>query len=208
MSKKCLILGFNPEKWSDDSDKNCKMNEELKTLEEYSSWIGNFSSDKIFIGMKGIIKIGHDKRDNCPDIEKLARGIYATFEVSSVKKNEKRVYFKIIDNFFAQNQIVSDSDAIGILTKNKFNLEQKSANIITEDDYRNIRNIFISNLKKGRHRKRSPSKKVKINQYPRNEDLRNIALSEARYTCEIDSLHKSFISRKTNKMYMESHHLI
>lgn len=209
MSNKCLILGFNPNKWFEkDSKKNCKVNELLKTLKEYDSWLGNFSSDKIFIGMKGIIKIGHDKRNYCDEEKVLSRGIYATFEVKSVSRIEKRVYFKIIDNFFAQNEIVSDDDTIDILTKEKFNLEQKSADIISLVQYEKIRDVFISKLKKGKHRDKIASKRIKINQYTRNEELRNIALSEANYECEIDALHTSFLSKKTNKNYMESHHLI
>ena len=34
------------------------------------------------------------------------------------------------------------------------------------------------------------------------------ALEKAEYRCEYDKDHESFISRKTNKPYMEAHHLI
>ena len=44
--------------------------------------------------------------------------------------------------------------------------------------------------------------------YPREARKRVNALIRAGYTCEINSEHTSFISRKTGKPYMETHHLI
>ena len=44
--------------------------------------------------------------------------------------------------------------------------------------------------------------------YPRDPVRRVNALTRANYTCEFDQSHVSFISRRTNKRYMETHHLI
>lgn len=44
--------------------------------------------------------------------------------------------------------------------------------------------------------------------YGRDRSVAMKALIKADYQCEYDKTHKSFISRKTNKPYMEAHHLI
>lgn len=44
--------------------------------------------------------------------------------------------------------------------------------------------------------------------YRRDKEIAFNALINANFECEIDSSHKSFISKKTNKKYMEVHHLI
>ena len=44
--------------------------------------------------------------------------------------------------------------------------------------------------------------------YPRVRQKRINALKRAKYTCEFDPNHKSFISKTTGKRYMETHHLI
>ena len=44
--------------------------------------------------------------------------------------------------------------------------------------------------------------------YPRDAQKRINALNRAGYSCEYSSDHQSFISKRTNKPYMETHHLI
>ena len=44
--------------------------------------------------------------------------------------------------------------------------------------------------------------------YRRDRNIASSALQKANYECEYDKEHESFISRKTNKPYMEAHHLI
>ena len=44
--------------------------------------------------------------------------------------------------------------------------------------------------------------------YPRDPQKRINALMRAGFTCEYNPKHESFISKKTNKRYMETHHLI
>lgn len=44
--------------------------------------------------------------------------------------------------------------------------------------------------------------------YKRDKTMAIGALEKAEYRCEYDKDHESFISRKTNKPYMEAHHLI
>ncbi|CAA6824691.1 MAG: 5-methylcytosine-specific restriction enzyme A [uncultured Sulfurovum sp.] len=214
MNKKdeaCLILGINPNKWFDEnSDKNCKVNKKLKKLTEHHFWIGNFSSENIFKGMKGIIKVGHDNKrgEYCKDFQELKRGIYATFEVIEIYKEDKRIHLKVIDNFFLHNEIVTDSQAINILGEEKFNLIRKSADIISFDEYQKIRNIFFQNLRKDRPSKRKKQKYQKVKIYDRNIKIRDYALELANFKCELNTTHKSFVSNKNGKEYMESHHLL
>lgn len=44
--------------------------------------------------------------------------------------------------------------------------------------------------------------------FPRDRKVAINALSKANFTCECNNAHTSFISRKSNKRYMEPHHLI
>lgn len=44
--------------------------------------------------------------------------------------------------------------------------------------------------------------------YPRNLAYAKKALEKANFLCEVDNTHITFISRATNKQYMEAHHLI
>lgn len=46
------------------------------------------------------------------------------------------------------------------------------------------------------------------NQFSRNKRVGAHAIQLANYTCQIDSNHRLFISRKTKKNYVEAHHLI
>lgn len=45
-------------------------------------------------------------------------------------------------------------------------------------------------------------------QWSRNAGLASKAMMLSNYTCEIDRSHKTFISKSTNKPYVESHHLV
>ena len=44
--------------------------------------------------------------------------------------------------------------------------------------------------------------------YPRNLSYAKKALEKAKFLCEIDNTHETFISKTTNKAYVEAHHLI
>jgi 5-methylcytosine-specific restriction protein A len=64
------------------------------------------------------------------------------------------------------------------------------------------------------HSDKTPREKkplININgkeEYPRDENIKNHALEDANYQCELDESHISFISQKTTKNYVEGHHLI
>lgn len=55
---------------------------------------------------------------------------------------------------------------------------------------------------------KSPREKNGGKIYPRNLAYAKRALEEADFSCEVDITHKTFISKATNKQYMEAHHLV
>jgi len=150
--EKCLILGRVPHKWSeiDESANYCEIDKVLKIPKRLGGGsLHNLSEDnlnKVFIGMKGIIKLGFDKRDKdkCKNFIKLKRGIYATFEVICFNKEEKIIIYKLKDNFFEKNKIINSKEAIEILGKKKFDLSQKSAGLISNDKYQKIVELYKS----------------------------------------------------------------
>jgi len=60
--------------------------------------------------------------------------------------------------------------------------------------------------------KPQPIKPSKVNNdkkvYPRNLSYAKKALEKANFLCEVDNTHQTFISKATNKQYVEAHHLI
>jgi len=60
--------------------------------------------------------------------------------------------------------------------------------------------------------KPQPIKPSKVNNdkkvYPRNLSYAKKALEKANFLCEVDNTHQTFISKATNKQYIEAHHLI
>jgi len=150
--EKCLILGRVPAKWSDidESSKYCEIDKVLKVPKRLGGGslhdLSEENLNKVFIGMKGIIKLGEDKRKKkeCSDFVKLERGIYATFEVICFNKKEKIIIYKLEDNFFEKNRIIKSEEAIEILSKKKFDLSQRSAGLISNNKYQKIVELYKS----------------------------------------------------------------
>ncbi len=148
--EKCLILGRVPHKWSDidESANYCEIDKVLKMDKRLGGGsLHNLSEDnldKVFIGMKGIIKLGYDKRDKdkCENFIKLKRGIYATFEVICFNREEKIIIYKLKENFFRENKIINAEEAIKVLGKKKFDLSQKSAGLISLKKYQKILELY------------------------------------------------------------------
>ena len=55
---------------------------------------------------------------------------------------------------------------------------------------------------------KSPKENNNVKVYPRNLTYAKKALEEAKFLCEVDNTHESFISKATNQLYVEAHHLI
>ena len=149
-----LILGRVPHTWSDvdESSNYCDVDKVLRISKRLGGGslhdLSEEDLNKVFIGMQGIIKLGHDKRkkDRCNDLIELKRGIYATFEVVCLNFNEeeKQMIYRVKDNFFRENKIISDKEGIKILGKNKFDLSQKSAGLISIKEYQEIVKCYKS----------------------------------------------------------------
>lgn len=206
-----LYLMCNPNMWfGNGNEKNYQVNEILFNLGK-TDW-GVSSLKKIFIGMQGIIKVSRDDRPkNILDkykIEKLESGIYATFEVIDFfpDKKDGRVSIQIVDNFFHQNKIINKEKSKEILG-DKFNAQNQG--YIDCDTYKLVYEAIneipyndIPKLKKELITEKS--KEI----YPRDEEEKALALKLANYKCEVDEKHTTFITKSTNKNYVEGHHLI
>ena len=59
-----------------------------------------------------------------------------------------------------------------------------------------------------RRKVQESEKSIGVSTYPRDPQKRVNALLRAGFTCEFNPDHESFISRRTDKRYMETHHLI
>lgn len=70
-----------------------------------------------------------------------------------------------------------------------------------QDKYKKI---FTDSLENSRFDKTNKY----ISSYPRSEKVKKEALEKSRYHCFIDNRHKDFISKSTNKNYVEVHHVI
>jgi len=148
----CLILGRVPHTWSnvDESASYCDIDKVLRIPKRLGGGslhdLSEEDLNKVFIGMKGIIKLGYDKRDKdrCNDLIELKRGIYATFEVVCLnfEEEETQMIYRVQDNFFRENKLISDDEGIRILGKNKFDLRQRSAGLITLEQYNEIMKCY------------------------------------------------------------------
>jgi len=59
-------------------------------------------------------------------------------------EEEKEMIYRVKDNFFRENKIISDTEGIEILGKNKFDLSQKSAGLISIQEYQEIVKCYKS----------------------------------------------------------------
>jgi len=84
-------------------------------------------------------------------------------------------------------------------------LDDNSENIELQNNIANIN----SNEPDSKPQPIKPSKESNGRKiYPRNLSYAKKALEKANFSCEVDSTHKTFISKATNEQYVEAHHLI
>lgn len=82
-------------------------------------------------------------------------------------------------------------------------------NELSEDEYQeNIQEGTIVDLHTGPIKRKEKVKGSATNRWPRNKDIAYTALHNADFKCEFNSEHKTFISNKTRKQFVEAHHLI
>ena len=90
--------------------------------------------------------------------------------------------------------------------KEDFIINQKVVKILADDSYETINNYIP--VPEPRKNVDSSEKKGAAGTYPREPQKRINALQRAGFKCECNQAHKSFISKTTDKPYMETHHLV
>lgn len=89
-----------------------------------------------------------------------------------------------------------------------FKLSELIVYKIDEEYQRSIDSAKPLNIKDEPEVPKEPKKQEGKFYYPRNRNRAKLALSRAEYQCEVDSNHTTFISKSTQKNYVEAHHLI
>lgn len=107
------------------------------------------------------------------------------------------------DNHFINSQVIYKANKI-----------IKNSNVFEESDYINkIENIkeytiYDENIKYAYKNKLEHINSSEIKKYFRDPKIAKAAINKALYKCEYNNNHETFISAKTNKNFMEAHHLI
>ena len=162
------------------------------------------------------------------DAKVFAKGIITEIEENKYEKKYRlNFYYKLeeVDNisyekiydyseyteftYFKTFLFLNDYRSVKILKyiyslKTEKYFDDQELNDLLENDFDNI--IPISPERKPQ----IPPEKQDCNgssKYPRNGSYAKQALEQANYKCEINSEHTTFISKATNKQYMEAHHL-
>ena len=122
MSKKYLRLICNPDKHFKNKKENYRVNKLLKSLDPIEWRVGKLKD--ISIGMRGIIRVGEDKRSLSilNGVSKIKSGIYGIIEVVE-KLDNGNIRIQIINNFFTNAQIIEKSQAI-VIDKSLFSRSQ------------------------------------------------------------------------------------
>lgn len=143
--------------------------------------------------------------------------IYESQNEKNISINEN--YELIMDNFLEQHLnkiLVTSLENDESYKQYLYTLQNYNINLINNLDNKyiidglsikdiddNFYNESILNINK-------IPEKIQINQYAikRNSMIGAKALSDAKYLCEFNNEHKTFISKNNNKQYMEAHHII
>ncbi|SEG36374.1 HNH endonuclease [Eubacterium ruminantium] len=135
--------------------------------------------------------------------------------IRSISYNDSRVLYKLFD------YISSDDNQYRIYHNNSFQITYEE--ITASEEFENrIRGVVESKIQiKDKNDEYTyipkPEDRKTVNDkdgyyaapvYPRDPQKKVNALKRARFRCEINPEHESFISRKTEMPYMETHHLI
>ena len=156
---------------------------------------------------KAINVIGFEHTDNLGPNDSIVRNI---------SYNDTTILYKLIDYISAVDESEILRNSIRKVTLEEVKASEE-AEIIIRDAINNlISESTVSKTKsfeynpKPEKRKEvfAPENSVSVSSYPRDAQKRINALIRADFTCEMNPEHNSFISRKTNKPYMETHHLI
>ena len=152
---KYWLLICNPNKWfGENVTQNAEVNQILRDLESYDWTTGRNNFSEITAGDKGIIKLGKDHRSKnnrtLPSgeiVDKLKSGIYAIVEFEEVNGNvlsidgngKERAHFRVLNNLFHNNTIVSTEIAITALGNSMKSWNSKE---ILEEEYNDLINLI------------------------------------------------------------------
>lgn len=122
-------------------------------------------------------------------------------------------YTQVKDSLPLRAEINSVFQIKEILSE-EFNKHFYNENIIKNelDQYENYTEIFMDLLEKENISKEKieviKTKMIQMIMIKRDKTLADKAKEKANYLCENDPLHKTFLSKKNNKNFVEAHHLI
>ncbi|MEW9501133.1 HNH endonuclease [Jeotgalibacillus marinus] len=151
----------------------------------YASRVGTSADDNnLFVDVTTFFKVDSNYLDN---IKLMSNGK----EILSIK-NSSSVFLVNIDEKLEKLliEILSNSE-----TNFQYQAEQENVpdDVTVEDIPKNKPSITLGNG---------------TSSYKRDSRISKTAIVTAKYKCEIDAIHKDFISRVTGKNYVEAHHLI
>lgn len=144
------------------------------------------------------------------DLEELNEVLYRDVDYSYFLYNVQGFNINLIDEPKVAEELIQEMPRkFGEIIETETSDEENDDNYIEKVDDINESNVN-TDVAKGASRiapvqiaATEISKK-----YKRNPLLGKIAIQNAYYCCEVDPLHKTFISAKTKKNFMEAHHLV
>ncbi|KXJ39335.1 McrA protein [Bacillus spizizenii] len=124
---------------------------------------------------------------------------------------ELLITYKEIEGLIGQRSIEQFNDFIllqedGLYMEDTNNEEQYQLAVQHFIISESVKNTYKVNQKK--ERPEPIYYKGGQKQWTRNASLASMAMMLSNYTCEIDDSHKTFISKSTNKPFVECHHLV
>lgn len=166
-----------------------------RTLKELSG------EQTLISGVYALIKvISEVDEHNYVEIEVLKNLINNPISLKSLESKFSDIYYEICRKRQASCREI-DSETYKILR----DLSNQSENFeIAIETSKGIEIKYIKEVPQ----KKNAKIKTSIDKWPRNPEISKTALEKADYKCEVNNEHTTFISRLTERPYMEAHHLI
>lgn len=146
--EKCLFIMTKREKWGKKWGLTPTLVEVEKKIKNLGTEIWNIGNRKrIFVGMKGVIKVADDKKTEkwCTEnkTNKLYPGIYATFEITKINNDDdESIEIEVIDNFYNKGNIINKEKVDELMGDNYFS--SQSTRYFNLDVYEKIKNFGLS----------------------------------------------------------------
>jgi hypothetical protein len=131
---------------------------------------------------------------------KLRQEVTTNDSLNTLKVKEgNRTYYRI----HLHGDLTNLESVLKIITKSKLIVQSMEGGGYSPDDYESNRET-----KSTPQPRVAELKRVSKIDYPKSDNLRLSYLDEMKHQCELNQDHQSFISKGTNKNYVEAHHLI